>query len=215
MRVRCKHCHAEIPNEDINVAKAICHCRPCNEVFKLADFLLDSDTVTRIEKPHYSKIESFLDDTSMGFIIPNASQKGTTIFFLIFTIIWNGISWPLFFSSLSEEDLFAKLFMLPFVIVGVITFLLFLFSWKGLFSLLIDQNDCYAVWSLFQLKYRRRIATSQISTVVEDVVYHQNYQPVYGVGIKHGKNKTLKFGSGLTEEERKWCIGEIRHFLAL
>lgn len=152
--------------------------------------------------------------TQWALSSPGNGFSGTAIFFLIFSLFWNAISWTLFISALNQGERFPVLFLIPFILIGLITFLVFIFLLKGVFSILIDRDACHAVWSIHKLKHSKRFATSEITDVVEDVVYTKNYQPVYGVGIKYGSKRTLKFGSGLSEEERKWCIGEIKHFLA-
>jgi hypothetical protein len=80
------------------------------------------------------------------------------------------------------------------------------------FALLVDRQECRLAWSVFKWSRKKVLPVSSITAVTEEVVYTKNYQPVYGVGIKAGE-KTVKFGSALTEEERKWLIGELRHFL--
>gem|GEM_PF-1374423 len=210
MKINCKTCDTEIPARNINLEKRLCVCEHCNEVFPLADFLTDkAEPIDRIPKPQYSKIESFVDHDSMGLIIPEGS---ISIFLLIFSAFWNGISWTAFFLALQQEDLFPKLFLIPFILIGIATAILFLFSWLGNFSFIIDKHRCLAVWSLFGFKRKKSCNTADIHDIVEEVLYTKNYQPVYGVSIKHGNNKSLKFGSDMTEDERKWCLGELRHF---
>lgn len=42
----------------------------------------------------------------------------------------------------------------------------------------------------------------------------QNHRPAYGIGLGYG-TKTLKFGSSLKEDERRWLMGELRDFLGI
>lgn len=48
-----------------------------------------------------------------------------------------------------------------------------------------------------------------LEEVTQVVMYTQNYQPVYGIGLSFSKGADLKFGSGLKESERLWLIGEL------
>ena len=120
----------------------------------------------------------------------------------------------MFTVSIFQGELFAVLFLLIFVTVGAGLALVALYSFYGEFSLLADRATCRAVWTLFKWNRTKSLLTSSITAVTEEVVYTKNYVPVYGVGLKSGA-KTLKFGSALTEEERKWIVGELRHFLGV
>lgn len=213
MKPLCPICGNVIPVELVNVQEGIGHCTRCNEVFAL-DVLMRNkgDIAYRTEKPAYSLIESFYDKDSMGFIIPALGLKGTTFFFLFFAAFWNAISWFMFIMALHDGEVFAVLFMLIFIVIGAGVFGMFIFYWKGVVSFEMDTLNCHVVWSVFKFRRMKTIACLDITAVTEDVVYSKNYQPVYGVCLKHGK-KSLKFGSSMTDEERKWAIGEIKQFL--
>lgn len=213
MKLICKKCNTLIPSDNVNVAEGICYCRQCNEAFRIASYLAETDTVERAEKPDDTLIESYADAGSMGMIIPPGKSKSVAFFFLFFSLFWNGITWTIFIASLSKGEILPMLFMIPFILVGILTFFAFLFYLCGEFSLMIDLQKCYAIWSVSKFKYKKTVRCNEITDVAEDVVYTKNHQPMYGVGIKYGKNKSLRFASSATEAERLWIIGEIRHFL--
>jgi hypothetical protein len=214
MNLVCKTCNATIAPGDANVAEGVCTCRQCGGFFKIAALLTDDAVITRIAKPAYSSVEFFSDRDSLGFIIPRGRSRGTAFFFLFFALFWNALSWTMFTVALFQGEFFAVLFLLIFVTIGAGLALVALYSFFGEFSLLADRSTCRAVWTLFKWSRTKSVITSSITAVTEEVVYTKNYQPVYGVGLKSGP-KTLKFGSALTEEERKWIIGELRHFLGV
>ena len=208
----CPKCNSEISETDVNIQEGVAFCASCSEVFNLSSFLKNETPITRIAKPEYSKIESYTAEDSFGMNLPAQSFNGTSFFFLFFTTFWNAITWVFVVTSISQQEIGIFLFSLPFVAVGICTFLMFLDFWKGEFSLLVDKQSAIAVWRLFKFKHRKIVPFSDITYVVEDVVYTKNYQPVHGVGIKYGK-KSLKFGSGITENERIWGIGELKYFI--
>lgn len=214
MNLVCKTCNAAINPADANITEGVCTCRQCGGFFKIAALLADDAVITRIAKPAYSSVEFFSDRDSLGFIIPRGRSRGTAFFFLFFALFWNALSWTMFTVALFQGELFGVLFLLIFVTVGAGLALVALYSFYGEFSLLADRSTCRAVWTLFKWNRTKSLITTSITAVTEEVVYTKNYQPVYGVGLKSG-SKTLKFGSALTEEERKWIIGELRHFLGV
>jgi hypothetical protein len=213
MKLICKQCAELISAENINIKDGVCYCPRCDEVFKIASFLSDSSVVNRIEKPVSSRVQHYADPDSMGFIIPPSGLAGGGYFFLFFSLFWNAVTWTGFIASIRSGEVFPILFLIPFLLVGAITFAIFLYFIKGEFALLANTQHCHGSWSLGNLKYNRKVSVNEITDIVEEVIYTKNYQPVYGIGIKAGKGKSLKFGSGLTEDERKWMIGELRYFL--
>lgn len=212
MNLICSVCNVPIAPADANLAEGVCQCRHCGGFFKIAALLTEDSTVTRIAKPAYSEVGFFSEQDSLGFIIPPGRNRGTAFFFLFFALFWNAISWTGMVAALHGRELIASLFVSLFVAIGAGLAFAALYAFKGEFSFLVDRSTCCAVWSLFKWSRKKRIPTADITAVTEEVVYTKNYQPVYGVGLKTG-NKTVKFGSALTEEERKWIIGELRHFL--
>lgn len=214
MKLTCPKCSAALALEDANLAEGVCRCRNCQEFFKISALLTGDALVTRTAKPAYSTVEFVSDRDSLGLIVPPGKDRKAGYFFLVFALFWNALTWTMFVVTLSQGEIFPTLFLIPFILVGAVVAGLCLFMFKGEFTLSIDRQECRAIWSILKWNYTRKVATPEITAVREDVVYRKNYQPVYGIGLVHG-SRTLKFGSGLTEDERKWLIGEIRHFLKI
>jgi hypothetical protein len=212
MNLVCSSCSAPITPDDANLVEGVCTCRQCGGFFKIAALLTEDAAITRIAKPAYSPVEFFSEPDSLGLIISKGRSRGTAYFFLFFALFWNAISWTCFIAALFSGQIVPVLFVTLFIVIGMILAGASLFGFFGEFSLLTDRTTCRAVWTLFRWSYTKTLPTPTITAVTEEVVYTKNYAPVYGVGLKAGA-KTLKFGSALTEDERKWIIGELRHFL--
>lgn len=212
MNLVCPVCAAAIAPDDANVAEGVCRCRGCGGFFKIAALLTDEATVVRIAKPAYNKLEFFSDASSLGLIIPRGGNRSAALFLLFFALFWNALSWTMFALAIRDRQLPGVLFLSLFVVIGAVVAGIAVFLLFGEFSRLVDRSELRAVWSVFKWSRTKTVPVSGITAVTEEVVYTKNYQPVYGVGIKSGR-KTLKFGSALTEEERKWVVGELRHFL--
>jgi hypothetical protein len=214
MNLVCKTCNAVIGPGDTNIGEGVCTCRQCGGFFKISALLTEDAVITRIAKPAYSLVEFFSDRDSLGLIIPRGRSRGMAFFFFFFALFWNALSWTMFTVALYKRETPAVFFLLIFVTIGAGLALAALYSFYGEFSLLADRSTCRAVWTLFKWNRTKSLPTTTITAVTEEVVYTKNYVPVYGVGLKAG-SKTLKFGSALTEEERKWIVGELRHFLGV
>jgi hypothetical protein len=70
---------------------------------------------------------------SLTFIIPRTGVKGVALFFLIFSLFWNTVTWivtisfiVMFLSHPSLENVLPLLFLLIFIAIGAFMFLAFL-----------------------------------------------------------------------------------------
>lgn len=211
MKPICPKCDAPIPDERVNLAEGVAHCSGCGEYHRLSFLLRDSTTATRIAKPDDSKIEHYREPYSLGFIIPPNGLRGPSWFFLFFSLFWNAISWPIFLATVRDGEIGSILFMLIFVTVGAIVIGIFaVFTWAET-TVAMDEREASVIWSIKSLRWRKSAPLDAITSIDEGQIYQQNYKPVYGVCIKHGK-KEIKFGSNLSEDERRWMIGELRDF---
>lgn len=213
MKPICPTCQVVIPDAEVNLAQGICRCPSCGEYHKLGFLLRDSGVVERTAQPGGSAVGHYREADSMGFIIPRNGFRGPTWFFLFFAAFWNAITWVMLGAAFKEGQMETVLFMLIFVAVGLVMLGIFLFMAFGEITVAADTRAITVIWSLKNIRFRRTALLGQIDSIEESSVYTKNYQPVYGVGIKHGK-KWIKFGSNLTEDERRWMIGELRDFRA-
>lgn len=61
---------------------------------------------------------------------------------------------------------------------------------------------------------RKSLPRDDISSVELVVFYSENYKPVHGIEIKAGRRK-IRFGSGLTPQEKAWLCEELRNAVNL
>jgi uncharacterized protein YebE (UPF0316 family) len=109
--------------------------------------------------------------------------------------------------------------LILFPIIGLLAIFFLVFTIKGTTYINVNRETIELIRELFGLRYRKVRQISNLNKITESVVYTQNYQPVYGIGLLFNNEKKLVFGSGLKEEERKWLIGELyemkNHYLVL
>ncbi len=212
MKVRCPHCLTEIPAADINIGKGIAHCQPCNEIVDLSMLAMADEDVALVDKPTWSKIESYVAADEMGLILPPLGLRGLTWFFLIFSIGWNVVSYAGLFQAIKSGELGGTLFLIPFVFVGAITFGIFLYLLKAENALLIDRETVTLSRTIFGKSFTKMRRFELLSQVKMVECYRRNDVPVYGVGLEFTEGKPLKFGSTLKEEEKQWILSEITRF---
>ncbi len=212
MKVHCPHCKAELPADSINIAKGIAHCRPCNEIIDLSAFDMGGEDVALVEKPEWSKIESFVTRDEMGLILPPLGFRGVTLFFLMFTTFWNAISWTMFIASLNSGELGGTLFMIPFLAIGAITFAIFLYLLKGEVAILINRNEVSISRTIFGKSFSKVRSYDDLQGVSMVECYRSNDVPKYGIGLDFKGASDIKFGSTLKEEEKQWILSEVDRF---
>ncbi|MES2982665.1 MAG: hypothetical protein V4727_10155 [Verrucomicrobiota bacterium] len=66
---------------------------------------------------------------------------------------------------------------------------------------------------MFGKTSQKSLARSSISSVSQKEFYQQNYKPVYGIEIR-GVDGKLRFGSGLTSEEKGWLVADFNQVLS-
>ncbi len=203
MKLICEKCNTTILAESINLQEGICHCKSCNEFFKIADFIDSDEEVRRTPKPLNTKVKIW-EDYDKTFIEMRYSKINW--FMLFFTVVWNVISWSFIFSGqLSESG--AAFLIFPFI--GLVTFFIFFYRSYGISLITISKENILIKKSLLNIGITKTKTTQQLNKITESVVYEQNYQPVYGVELQFTDEPSVKFGSMLDEAERKWLIGEL------
>lgn len=204
MKLLCPKCGTQIASHNVNMQEGIAYCSDCNEFFRIADFLDSDEELRRIQKPHYSKVRSTNTGLKYTLSVPPAGWTGVAFFLLFFAVIWNGVTWGSF-AAVEDFDWF----LVPFVLVGLLVTAILLFTVYVQTELTIEPEEIRAKWLVLGLTYVRKRKTANLIKITETVMYTQNYQPVYGVGMLFEGEGKLSFGSKLKEEERKWLIGEL------
>ena len=102
MSMKCPKCNSGLTAEDVNIAKGIALCKPCNEIIDLSLFVEEAADIPIVEKPLNTKLNEIISPNNVGFIIPALGLKGMTWFFLLFSAFWNGIIYTVLISSLGE-----------------------------------------------------------------------------------------------------------------
>ena len=109
--------------------------------------------------------------------------------------------------------LFGLLFMIPFVLIGLVTAGIALYCVFGETSLAMDRERGVLQRRLFRWKHEKSFLLSDITAVRIQEAYRQNESPVYGVGIVlRDRKMPLVFASNLAEDEKAWLVGEVHAF---
>ena len=207
MKIYCFSCKELIPNVNINLNTSLAKCE-CGEVYDINVLLGDKSEIPQVEKPAKVKVLFEKKDDRIGLIVPASGFNGTTIFFFIFTTFWNAMTW---FALLSQGGP-SIIFLLPFVIIGLITLFLFLFFWKSKTFVLMTKDKVRVRRELFGFSRKKERPFRDIELIQKTECYSSNDVPVYGVGILFNDEKKYMFGSEISEEEKDWLLYEFYSF---
>lgn len=218
MKVICPNCGAKIAADDVNVQQDTAYCRECEEGFPLSKIVGSGESPERVVKPDKTKVifdrrERF----HLAAILPRGGPRGAGCFMLVFTLFWNAISWTgayLTWMEPGDSDFwFGRIFIIPFLIIGLATLVIALWLLFGRTSIAMDPDTLLIQWRLLGSRFTRRYETADITRVDLAEAYRQNDVPVYGVGIfLKSRSTPLTFGSSLSEDEKKWLVWELHDF---
>ena len=213
MKIVCPKCNEAIPSDAVNVAKALAFCARCGEGFSLGMFVT---APARTAQPPDARTALTRAGDRLAIAFPASGFKGVGCFFLIFSAFWNGITWTMLLSLFLGAAKFksstpaAYFVLIPFVLIGLITFFIAIYCVWGDSAVALDREHILFERRLFGLKRTHTYDTADVTDIRRTESYQQNNQPVYGVGI-HFKSRRipLTFGTGLSEDEKNWLVGEL------
>jgi hypothetical protein len=236
MKIVCPKCNREIQPNDVNVAAALAYCPACAEGFSLGALVANSGP-PRLAPPAAPVSTLRRDGDVLSLLLPPGGLRGAGCFLLFFSLFWNAITWTMLSIFILNvfhpgtvkvknggnlPGVFSFLFMIPFVLIGLLTFVLAIFNIFGRCSLVMDRVRGIYRQEVFGFKWDKKFDLTEISAVEMVVAYTQNHVPVYSVGlIRDGPTPTgqakpwrsrISFGSSLPEPERRWLCGEIHAF---
>jgi len=223
MKLKCPSCGREFPPEDINIKSDIAYCRKCSQGFAISELVgaegdAGEGVPERAEMPGGTKVRFTRDRWNLAAILPRGAPRGFGCFMLFFTIFWNTITWTFVLGALFGDapDGFqwaVLLFMVPFVLIGIVTLILALYGLFGRCSFAMNASEILIVYKVFLFRFRRRYRTPDLERVALAQGYKQNDSPVMGVGLfMKGRASPVVFGTGLSDEEKRWLAWEVHDF---
>lgn len=238
MPVLCPKCSQGLPPEDVNVAKDVAFCRTCNEAFALSAQVAASGP-PRVAQPADSKIVFTRDDERIAVIQPPQGFKGTGCFFTFFALFWNGITWTVFLGfvgsmfgvvqSKSPVAPWMAVFFIPHMTIGLAVAIAAVYCIYGDVALAIDRTTVLLQRRLFGYTWSRKMPFDAITDIRLTEAYKSNGRSVQGIGFHFQgtptqpltldisvrtsvKARPMTFGSGLSQEEKDWLLGEFHDF---
>ena len=165
--MNCPKCEANVPLEDINVAKDAALCRKCGQGFSFAELLHDEEVAPVVDLDHPPK-GMWFHRTPDGFELGSTTRSAAAIFLVPFMCIWSGGSLGgIYGSQIAKGDfnLGMSLFGLPFLAGTVLIGSLALMSVCGKVCVRAKGLDGEVFAGVRGVGFRRRFKWDQVKSI--------------------------------------------------
>ncbi|MEZ6243842.1 MAG: hypothetical protein R3B57_12460 [Phycisphaerales bacterium] len=230
----CPKCHADIPPDDINVGENVAYCRACDTVHKLSELAEreDLDEAASESVPAGAWLRDDGNETRLGATM---RSTGTAIFFILFSGFWNSIVLVFLANVIAsffgakvpitqgehgtphtmrrDEAWFLLLFLIPFILVGLGTFVVALMALFGKVEIALRSGDGRAFTGLGPVGWTRRFDSTRVKSVsIETADSSTNGKPDRQIVID-AADRTVKIGTTLSRARRRWLAGALQRML--
>lgn len=156
------------------------------------------------------------DEQAGGHLVFTIKGKGRPGFFIIFGAMFGGfpsiILFSLLFGSGGPGDFgsaFGILFLTPFFLIGLTTFLVGLFLWLGKTQIEITSQSIFIRRTLFGKSFQQKEFRRDAMELSFEESHRENEVPAYKLKFTDG-NQKIGVGGSLREEELLWLEREIK-----
>lgn len=223
-QLRCPRCAAPVPAEDVNIGSLIGKCRNCNAIFEVDDELRRQQEADIIEeRPHIDLPKGFEVQRGVSELDIRVRWRKTRMvwFYVLFSVIWNGVTFIFVGIAIMENSLTVALAISVHFMIGI-AFLLYTIS------LFINSTHIYANTHGLRIKHgpmrvpfhpNRNIPRAQLEQlyVEEYVASRTNGRPNYAFRLRavvKGQDKRPQLMRGLKKAEQALYLEhEIEKFM--
>lgn len=152
-----------------------------------------------MELPENSEIRVTKEGARLTFELTKRSVKNT-LFWLLMTGLWIFTFW----GFLTNDS--PIVFLFPIGLMMLVSPVAFLFFLVGKRKITIDSDHFSFEWSLFSFKRTKQRNWKNLKEIRKVTMYKSKRKWVYGIGLYFKGEKKIKFGSGLSDEDRNYLI---------
>jgi hypothetical protein len=223
----CPVCGESIPVESINITEGVALCPQCGQLSRLSEVVSQKRPIREIlaQPPTGCSVTEWGQD-----VVVYASCRSISSFIaaLLFSLFWNGIvsvfvvvvagaiytnvvgPLPAWFPAPDMKPamspgmtVFMCLFLTPFVAIGLGLIVAMIMSLAGKVEVSLAETQASVRTGISFLTWRSRFDPAAVRRVTIGTSNWQNNEKSTPVIVIEA-DRTLKFGSMLTEERREW-----------
>lgn len=226
----CPGCGQPIPLDDINVARDVALCRPCNAVHVFSDLVSDSTPDPDVDL-HQAPKGCWHRQTGMGEVV-GASHRSLLMALpmLGIALFWNGIvsvfvllavastlhllgvQVPEWFPAprMNGETMgvgmtiFLWLFLTPFITIGAWMIGGFLSCLAGVTEVRVDRGMVNIATGIGPLRWNRRFQASDLKKIRIEQSHSSNGSEKKQIVAELQGGRSLKFATTMPDERRKF-----------
>ncbi len=236
----CPRCRGVISPDDVNVARDVAYCRQCNLANKLSSLTSAIEMEAGIDLANPPAGAWQQQDGLGTIIGASHRSLGGALVLLAVCLFWNGIvsvlvalaasstlhlmglpapSW--FPAPMSDGSamgtgmtIFLWLFLTPFIVIGLGMVGAFFLMLAGRTEVAVDRNEASIFTGVGSIGYRRRFDPQTVADVrIDDQRWRDSdgdSRRTICILIETTQGKKIKFGSGLTDERRRFIAASLR-----
>jgi len=230
MEIKCPDSGNVVPPEHYNISTDILISPFSGKQYKLSELIQDQsnavDDLDILSNPPSGLRERRGAQSSSASV--STRSLPTAIFFTPFTLFWNGITsvfvvgpWLGGMTSSGGGpaprfgvDPFMTLFLTPFILVGIGTFITALLAWAGRFSVTVTDTQLKTFRGIGPIGLRRRFDAASIQKItVEETSIKQDETPMLALTLWVPEKKKIALGVG--EVRQRYIAAWLRNELGL
>lgn len=236
----CTKCTKPIPAEDVNVAKDVAFCRPCNASSSLSS-LTNAVPLGVVDLANPPSGAWYRDDGVRLAIGASCTSVSGAIGALFFGLFWNGIVSVFVLVALASTlqhmgvsiphwvpapksngaaigvgmTIFMWIFLTPFILVGTLILAGFLMCVAGRVEVTIRDAEGVVFSGIGAMGWRTRFDATSVKDVrIDDKRWRDSDgDSRRSTCIVIDAEKAVKFATGMPEERRKFVAGALRKAL--
>lgn len=202
VELKCPTCGALLAMEDVNMATDMALCRACNKISRFSDLVQEERDEEILDSiPRRMSVAK----TARGLEVTYRRPKGVGFFLLLFTLIWNAITYAAVFAMMGETGhggIFGQLFLIPFILVGFGTLLGAVYVLFGRMTLTLAPGRGELFRGVGSLGRRQQFFLAKDARVsIETSNIQQNHKVLNKIVVEQPDGKPFEFGTGIAEEE--------------
>lgn len=193
---KCPKCSAPLAMEDVNMATDMVLCRSCSQVSRCSELVQENQDEKILDSvPRRIRMLK----TARGLEVTYQRRKGIGFFFLIFTLVWDGVTYPLLFHMLGSEtgvSLLPVLFFVPFVLVGLGMLLATIYIFFGRIALTLKPGGGELFRGVGCLGRRQRfLLTKDTRISIEESRMQKNNSVLSQIRVEQPDGESFEFGT--------------------
>jgi hypothetical protein len=208
-KITCPKCRAEIPLDDVNVARDIALCRQCGQTWSYGDLMADLQSDYPIPQTPPAGTW-FHEQGPRAFTVGVTTRSLGALFIVPFTCVWAGGSMTGIYGTQIYRrhfELGQSLFGIPFLLGSIVLVSLAAMTICGKMTVSVDGDDGVIFTGVGPIGWRRRFNWRKVTSIRRTQQMNRNGMSEQ---ITFDGEKRLNFAGGIKAERLDYLLAVLR-----